>query len=213
MASSGRGPPAAATNVPLVDWRSSAYQWSASRVSCRWRRETPESEPQSMSGWMFRLVEARPTRTLALARGTTLGMPAAGHGSVAPGDASWPYQSGSTHTSATHSMGAAWAGAPAGGVSGAETAGGVTAAAGGGICPVVKSYPQLSQNRAAPRFGSAQFGQTFSAALGATSDGGVSDPVAGAAAAGAAGTAGAAGAIGAIGSADVAVVARGRAVA
>src|SRR6266496_3796481 len=99
---------------------------------------------------MLRLTERRPTSRLVPVSGTTTGIPADGHGSSVSCAA---YQSGSTQTSATHSTGGEAAGpaAPA------------TPAAGDGVsrgsCPVVKSYPQSSQNNASGAFAPPQCGQ------------------------------------------------------
>ena len=69
-------------------------------VSCAWRRLTPGSDDRSISGWVFLLVETRPSRTLRWRRGMIVGSPGDGQGS----SASWVwYQSGSTQTSASHS--------------------------------------------------------------------------------------------------------------
>ena len=82
---------------------------------------------------MLRLTDGRPTRTLCWVSGTTTGRPGDGHGSSLSCAA---YQSGSTHSSATHSTGigvASWVGA------GAGAAGAGVASGGRGMVPVVKS--------------------------------------------------------------------------
>src|SRR6476661_7851143 len=98
----GNGPAAGPTNVPLELPRSSTNQRVPSVVSCACRRLTPGSDERSISGWVFLLVETRPSRTLRWRSGMIVGSPGDGHGS----SASWVwYQSGSTHTSASHSNG------------------------------------------------------------------------------------------------------------
>src|SRR5665647_3470445 len=94
----GSGPAAGPTKVPLAEPRSSTYQRVLSVDSRAWRRLTPESTPQSTSGWMLRLAEARPMR-LSTPRTTVAGRATDGIGS----SVSWTsYQSGSIQTSATY---------------------------------------------------------------------------------------------------------------
>ncbi len=88
---------------------------------------------------MLRLTDGRPIRTLCRDSGTTTGSPGDGHGSSLSCTA---YQSGSTHTSVTHSTGTAGAtgaaasGAAAGAASGATGAGdGGAGEAGGAGAP------------------------------------------------------------------------------
>src|SRR6478672_652520 len=109
---SGNGPAAGPTNVPLELPRSSTNQRVPSVVSCACRRLTPGSDERSISGWVFLLVDTRPSRTLRWRSGMIVGSPGDGQGS----SASWVwYQSGSTHTSASQSKesDAPVAGAPA----------------------------------------------------------------------------------------------------
>src|SRR5665647_2454647 len=94
----GSGPAAGPTKVPLAEPRSSTYQRVLSVDRRAWRRLTPESMPQSTSGWMLRLAEARPMR-LSTPRTTVAGRATDGIGS----SVSWTsYQSGSIQTSATY---------------------------------------------------------------------------------------------------------------
>ncbi len=115
---------------------------------------------QSTCGRMLRLTERRPTSRLVPVSGTTTGIPADGHGSSVSCAA---YQSGSTQTSATHSTGGEAAGAGGVGGEAAGPAAPATPAAGDGVsrgsCPVVKSYPQSSQNNASGAFAPPQCGQ------------------------------------------------------
>src|SRR3954454_20035257 len=84
------------------------------------------SPEQSMSGWMLRLVEGRPTRMLRRDRGTTAGSPREGHDS----SLCWAaYQSGSTHTSVTHCTGT---GGATDGAAGPEVADGASGAVNAG---------------------------------------------------------------------------------
>src|SRR6476620_9495179 len=96
----GNGPAAGPTNVPLELPRSSTNQRVPSVVSCACRRLTPGSDERSISGWVFLLVDTRPSSTLRWRSGMIVGSPGDGHGSSA--SCVW-YQSGSTQTSASHS--------------------------------------------------------------------------------------------------------------
>src|SRR2546421_3265417 len=108
---------------------------------------------------MLRLFERRPISALVPGSARTVGAPPVGHVPAA----SWAAnQSGSTQISATHSAPAGAAGAGAGAGAGAAE----------GSWPVVKSYPQTSQNSASGRLMSPQFGHSSG---GATTVGGSSD--------------------------------------
>ena len=85
IGSSGSGPLAGPTKVPLADSRSSTHQRVPSVVSWACRRLTPESAPQSMSGWMLRLREARPTSTTLRAAGRPPAARARAAGRGSPG--------------------------------------------------------------------------------------------------------------------------------
>src|SRR4051812_27835930 len=154
--------------VPLEDCRSSTHQRCPSVVSWACRRETPESAETSICGWMLRLVDVRPMSKVRSVSGTTAGGPTLGSGSPTPWEV---YQSGSTQISATQVAasgdgagddgdGAVSAGDGIGGGTGCASGAGTPSGgvSGRGSWPVVKSYPQFSQNRAPGRLSVPQLG-------------------------------------------------------
>src|SRR5690606_1239549 len=128
----GSGSPGIPMNVPFVEPRSSMYQRPLSSVSSACVCDTEPSAEQSICGLTLRLRELRPISALLLRSGKIAGAPLVG---LCPATSCAANQSGSTHSSAIHAVL---------GVDGVDGGSG----SGAGSWPVVKSYPQLSQNSA-----------------------------------------------------------------